>query len=215
MAPHKFSIRELLAIEACTNCRLCADVCPAVSASLDGGLSAVTRLKQLKDLLKRRHPLLGKILRRTRHAEEKAKAFGEAAFRCTLCGSCQEICPVGIRLKDLWVSVRADCTDTENAPAKLGMIKRNLESAHNVFAEDQEERAEWVEDLDEPPADGFIRDKARGRLFHGVRFGLLPARPENPAGLRRDPGRRRGRFHAPRRRRVVLRVPASGRRHAR
>jgi heterodisulfide reductase subunit D len=161
-------------MEACTNCRICADVCPAVSAALDGNLSAVTRIAQLKGLLRRRHPLLGKLLGRALHSGEQARAFGEAAFRCTLCGSCQEVCPVGIRLKDLWASVRADCAAFELAPAKLGLIQRNLERARNVFAEDQEERAEWVEDLDEPPADGHIRETARVVFFTGCVSAFFP-----------------------------------------
>jgi len=33
MANKDYSVRQLLELEACTNCRYCAEVCPAVNAS--------------------------------------------------------------------------------------------------------------------------------------------------------------------------------------
>ena len=36
MIDKHYSIRDLFAMEACTNCRLCAEVCPAVLASDQG-----------------------------------------------------------------------------------------------------------------------------------------------------------------------------------
>jgi len=44
MSQNDYSIKEILQLEACTNCGLCADVCPAVSAAEDGQLSGVYRL---------------------------------------------------------------------------------------------------------------------------------------------------------------------------
>ncbi|MBW1866721.1 MAG: 4Fe-4S binding protein, partial [Deltaproteobacteria bacterium] len=38
MANNDYSIKELIGLEACTDCRLCADVCPAASAAFDGRL---------------------------------------------------------------------------------------------------------------------------------------------------------------------------------
>jgi heterodisulfide reductase subunit D len=58
-----FTIRQLFEMDACTNCRLCADVCPAACAAKDGELSAVYRMKGLKRNLKARpacFPALGR-----------------------------------------------------------------------------------------------------------------------------------------------------------
>ena len=54
MANSNFTIRQLFEMDACTNCRLCADVCPAACAAQSGELSAVSRLKGLKQNLKAR-----------------------------------------------------------------------------------------------------------------------------------------------------------------
>jgi len=44
MGNQDYSIKQLIELEACTSCRLCADVCPAASAALDGRLTGVYRL---------------------------------------------------------------------------------------------------------------------------------------------------------------------------
>jgi len=52
MTKAKFTVRQLFEMDACTHCRLCADVCPAAYAAADGELSAVFRMKGLKRRLK-------------------------------------------------------------------------------------------------------------------------------------------------------------------
>ena len=129
-----FSFKQLLEISACTNCRICAEVCPAVSASLDGELSAIHRIKGLNRILKSRIGLFRKLFRGRGLSDEMLKHFSETVFRCTLCGNCQEICPVGIHLRDLWLSLRQDMVHSGFYPKKINRVRDNLEESHNVFA---------------------------------------------------------------------------------
>ncbi|MBW1730540.1 MAG: (Fe-S)-binding protein, partial [Deltaproteobacteria bacterium] len=96
MSNQDYTINQLIQIEACTNCQLCADVCPAATAAEDGQLSALHRIKGLKEILKGRVRLLRKIFRKRASVEEQLTNFSPTVFRCTLCGNCQEVCPVGI-----------------------------------------------------------------------------------------------------------------------
>ena len=124
-----FSIKQLLEISACTNCRICAEVCPAVSASLDGELSAIHRIKGLNRILKSWTGLFRKLLSGRGLSDEILKHFSETVFRCTLCGNCEEICPVGIRLRDLWLSLRQDMVHSGFYPKKstgFGTILRRV-----------------------------------------------------------------------------------------
>ena len=127
MANQDYSKRQLLEMGACTNCQFCAQVCPTVSASLDGGLSAVSRIEGLKKILRSRHKLLSKLFRGKALSEEQWKHFSDSVFKCTLCGHCQEVCPVGIHLKDLWVSLRQDMVHSKYHPKKLSLIGDHLE----------------------------------------------------------------------------------------
>ena len=64
MIEKHYSIRDLLSLEACTHCRLCAEVCPAVLASNDGKLSGVHRLTELKKINRKREGVLARLLKR-------------------------------------------------------------------------------------------------------------------------------------------------------
>ena len=123
------------------------DVCPAVAATRDGDLSALVRMRGLTELLKNRNSVFRKLFGRKEPTAEALRRFGTSVFRCSLCGACQEVCPVGLPLKDLWLTLREELVRTGNAPEKIGMIKENLAGSRNVFDEDNAERADWVEDM--------------------------------------------------------------------
>jgi len=78
------------------------------------------------------------------------KHFSDTVFRCTLCGNCQEVCPIGIHLKDLWLSLRQDMVHSKSYPKKINMIRDNLAEDHNR------------------------------RLFYGMHRRLFSPGPENP-----------------------------------
>ncbi|MCK4988058.1 MAG: (Fe-S)-binding protein [Desulfobacterales bacterium] len=183
MSNQNYSVRQVLEMAACTNCRSCADVCPAVSASASGELSALYRMKGLKQILKSRTWLFQKIFRKKEPTEEEWKHYSNTVFRCTLCGNCREVCPVGINLKQLWLSLRKDLVDSKYYPKKINMIRNNLEESHNVFDEDNEERAEWVEDMREPPDDLFSKDRAEVVYFTGCVAAYFPLAQKIPIAL--------------------------------
>ncbi|MFW6099656.1 MAG: (Fe-S)-binding protein, partial [Thermodesulfobacteriota bacterium] len=183
MGNRDYHLKQLLEMGACTNCQLCADVCPAVSASWDGELSAPHRMKGLSQRLKARGGLLRSLFRRNPPPEAQQKHFSDTVFRCTLCGNCQEVCPVGIHLKDLWLSLRQDMVHSGYYPKKINMIRDNLAEDRNVFAEDNEERAEWVEDMSDPPEDGYIKDEAEIVYFTGCTAAYFPVAQKIPMAL--------------------------------
>lgn len=180
----RYSMQQCMQMSACTNCQSCADVCPAVKAAGDGQLSALHRMKGLQQILKSRSGgILSKLFGAKPLTDEQWKAYSETVYRCTLCGNCQEVCPVGIHLKDLWLSLREDCVDTKQFPKKINMIRSNLASSRNVFNEDNEERAEWVEDMDDPPDDLYVKDEADLVYFTGCTAAYFPVAQKIPLAL--------------------------------
>ena len=179
----EYDIGQLLEMGACTNCQACIDVCPAVSAAADGELSAVYRMKGLQTLLKRRTGLFNRLFRKKPPTGEDLKHFSDTVFRCTLCGNCQEVCPVGIHLKDLWLSLRQDMVHSKSYPKKINMIRDNLAEDRNVFAEDNEERAEWVEDMNDPPDDNYLKDRSDVVYFTGCTAAYFPLAQKIPMAL--------------------------------
>jgi heterodisulfide reductase subunit D len=178
-----YSVKQLLETGACTGCRLCVDVCPAVSASGQGELSALFRMKGLKEILKGRTGLYRKFLRKKEPSPEELKTYSDTVFRCTLCANCQEVCPVGIHLKSLWGSLRQDLVHSKSYPEKIDKIRENLEESHNVFGEDNEERADWVEDVSDAPDHGYVKDKAEVVYFTGCVASYFPLAQKIPVAL--------------------------------
>ena len=178
-----FSIKQLLEMSACTNCQICADVCPAVAASQDGALSATYRMKGLNRILRSRTGLFRKLFRKKEPSADVLNQFSNTVFRCTLCGNCEEVCPVGIHLRELWLALRQDLVDSSYYPPKIDMIRDNLDESHNVFAEDNEERGDWVEDMRDAPDHGYIKAKAEVVYFTGCVAAYFPLAQKIPMAL--------------------------------
>jgi heterodisulfide reductase subunit D len=183
MTRSKFTIRQLFEMDACTNCRLCADVCPAACAVMNGELSAVYRMKGLKQNLKSKAGVFSKLLCRRPPSAEELTHYADTVFRCTLCSNCQEVCPLGIRLKELWLSLREDLVQEKAYPSKIDMIRANLAKSRNVFGEDNSERAEWVEDMRKPPADRYLRPRAEVVYITGCVSAYFPLAQKIPIAL--------------------------------
>ncbi len=81
---------------------------------------------------------------------------------------------MGIHLKDLWLSLRHDLVDSRHYPKKINMIRDNLDESQNVFAEDNEERSDWVEDMRDAPDHGCIKDRAEVVYFTGCVAAYYP-----------------------------------------
>jgi len=170
-------------MDACTNCRLCADVCPAACAAKDGELSAVYRMKGLKRNLKSKAGLFSKLPGRRPPSAEELKHYADTVFRCTLCSNCQEVCPLGIRLKALWLSLREDLVQEKAYPSKIDMIRANLAKNRNVFGEDNAERGEWVADMRKHPADLYVRPRAEVVYVTGCVSAFFPLAQKIPIAL--------------------------------
>jgi len=178
-----YSRRQLLEMQACTNCRACAEVCPAVRASGEAGVSAVGRLAWQRRACRSASPWQRWLPGCRPPAERDWADFAPDVYRCTLCGNCAEVCPSGIGLRRLWLGLRAELAGRGVGPAKLQMIRDNLDESRNVFGEEQEERAEWVEDMDEPPDDLFIKERAEVVYFTGCVASFFPLAQQIPIAL--------------------------------
>jgi heterodisulfide reductase subunit D len=183
MIKQKFTIRQLFEMDACTHCRLCADVCPAAGAAMNGELSAVYRMKGLQRSLKSKAGLFSKLLGRRPPSAEERTHYADTVFRCTLCSNCQEVCPLGIRLKDLWLSLREDLVQAKAYPPKIDMIRANLAKSRNVFGEDNAERSEWVADMRKPPADRYVKPRAAVVYITGCVSAYFPLAQKIPIAL--------------------------------
>lgn len=186
MRASAFSFSQRLALDACTQCGQCLDVCPAVAAAGDAQLSAQLRLARLRQLVRNSNGFWQNLLesfgayRRTEPAD--LASYGTSVFRCSLCGDCQEICPAGLPLKELWLDVRRELAGSGHAPAKIRTIRANLEGSHNVFDEDNDERADWIDNMRRAPRN-LMRREADIVYFTGCVGAYFPLAQKIPMAL--------------------------------
>ena len=98
--------RQALELDACTHCGTCSLYCSAMMAYDACGNEWILpseKMVYLKQLAK------GKPL-----SPVARKAIREGVVLCTNCDRCTVVCPSGIRLKELWVSVREDLLRTKD-----------------------------------------------------------------------------------------------------
>jgi heterodisulfide reductase subunit D len=170
----KLSSRHLLEIDACTRCGECLNSCPVYAEREDEELNPRGKIQNLKKFIRGQYGLWAKIFGPKKLNEEDIKALSERIFQCTLCGACDIACPVVINPKDLSIAIRETMVEMGHHPRAMENLKKNLLSDHNISADENEDRAEWVEDLEEIPEHGFQKDKAEVIYFVGCVSSFFP-----------------------------------------
>jgi heterodisulfide reductase subunit C/nitrate reductase gamma subunit len=140
--------KQLLDLEACTNCGRCQDVCPA---HLTGKPLSPRRMTQnLKDHLRREGPKLLSTPPDQRQPEAiMEKTVGEdELWACTACMACEEVCPVYVEQIIRNVDLRRYLVLVETKySSEVRLALKNLEKSNNPWGAGRGTRAEWAKDL--------------------------------------------------------------------
>jgi len=132
-----FSWRQLMALDACTECGLCEEACPAAAAE-----RPLSPKRVVVDLRKRLNRWA------TDHTTPLAELIAEAAaWSCTTCGACVEACPVGVRHIDYLVDTRRAALMNNRASPTMAKSLENLKSHGNPFGMEAEQRLAWTANL--------------------------------------------------------------------
>lgn len=136
--------RDRVALDACTECGRCNDVCPAVRAGTP--LKPRTIIMKLRD--------------RVRSGESDGRSLvgdvitHEELFSCTTCGACARACPAEIQTPDLIVGMRRHLAlEAGEFPEGAATALENTASVGNPWGLDPYERMDWAKDLDVPVAE--------------------------------------------------------------
>lgn len=128
-----FSPVRLLALDACTNCGRCQEVCPAYASGRD--LSPRLVVQDLGGELKGLTPrdLLSEGV--VREAE---------MWSCTMCNACVEACPVLINQVDYMADFRRTLVAESRLDPRKKMFLENIGRNNNPFGLSQGERQSWL-----------------------------------------------------------------------
>jgi len=156
------SKRQLIELDACTRCGLCAEWCSVVLAVEDYVNTPMDKIRQYKDFIQATHGLRARLLGPKKIADEELERFADELYKCSTCGRCGAVCPVGIHCQELWIDIRATMRELGYGPQdKIDEALEILEKVHNPFGLPMEERNDWI------PRDIEIPEKAELAFFVG------------------------------------------------
>ena len=105
--------KELIELDACTRCNECLAWCPVQDVTDDPNISPPARIHAYKGYIEQTHTLKGRLFSSKKVSKAELKNFKDSLWKCALCGTCGEVCTVGIDTKKLWWSVRRKIAESE------------------------------------------------------------------------------------------------------
>jgi len=159
----EFTWKQLMDLEACTNCGRCQDVCPAHLS--EKPLSPRRMTQNLKEHLWREGP---KLLTAPPPEQKPEPVVGttvseDELWACTACMACEEVCPVYVEQIRRNVDLRRYQILMETKfPPGLKLVSKNLMNNHNPWGMSRGSRAEWAKNL---RASMLSKGADRGILF--------------------------------------------------
>jgi Fe-S oxidoreductase len=156
---------RLLDAYACIQCNRCQDVCPATATgkSLSPAALEINKRMELNDLAAQQNPFAFTPAPFEKNAPSPHPLLQfaltpEAAWACTTCGACMEVCPTqNEQMLDI-IDIRRNQVMIEGEfPSQLQTAFRGMERAQNPWGINHEQRLAWADGLnvkttDENPA---------------------------------------------------------------
>ena len=152
----QFSCKDLLDLDACTECGRCTAVCPA--NTVGKSLSPRDIVLDLRSLMHGRADELLATCGTTPEEEPRIPVIDEATavapealFSCTTCAACLEACPVYIeQLPKILDTRRYLVMEEADYPQTMADAITSLEQRGHPFPGAQFSRVDWADGLDVP-----------------------------------------------------------------
>ena len=166
-------------LEACTRCGICAAACPFYAATGDPQTAPIWKLDLLRRAYEQHSTVLGR-LRVSLHLEKPLSLADLEHWRdlnfsaCSTCNRCSVTCPMGIAIGPLLHELRDRLAEAGAVPDGLVRMRSTVLKHDNVFGFPSDERAGWVEYMDDPPDDLYQRKQAEVVYFVGCVTSFAP-----------------------------------------
>ncbi len=139
---------RLLDAYACIQCNRCQDVCPATATgkSLSPAALEINKRMELNDLARGKSGFEANVPSPNPLLQFAISA--EAAWACTTCGACMQVCPVqDEQMLDI-IDIRRNQVMMEGEfPAQLQTAFRGMERAKNPWGISHDKRLDWAQGL--------------------------------------------------------------------
>jgi heterodisulfide reductase subunit D len=106
--------RQILEIDACTQCGECLKHCPVQDVTGNASVSPPEKIRMFREFIRATDGLKARLFGPGEADRQLLEDFTKAVYECTTCGACGESCTVGIFTQRLWPALRKE------------MVKRGL-----------------------------------------------------------------------------------------
>jgi heterodisulfide reductase subunit D len=144
---------QMIYLDTCTRCSLCAEYCPTYQEGKDPRLIPGEKHSYSRRLVKSQKGLLRGILGPKALDEKELRERADLLYQCTLCGRCGFICPHDMDVYSLWPTMRRVTYENGLTPEPLSVIRENLKASGNPYGLEREMRTYWLKraKLEKPP----------------------------------------------------------------
>ncbi|MHB1390100.1 MAG: (Fe-S)-binding protein [Thermoleophilia bacterium] len=182
-----FDSRQLMEMDACMKCQICADNCQVTTASRENPelrlyYSYAGVHRQLKQMIRNQHGP-NRLLGGGQPTEEEWDDFQFEVFNCLLCGRCREVCPAHIETRQIGLTNRENMYKLGRYSKKMDPVIEAERTEKNVASFPNADRSMWVDFLPDPPEDFYHKEKAEVIYFVGCIASFSPAVQDIPAAV--------------------------------
>ena len=122
----ELSPRQILEIDACTQCGECLKHCPVQDVTGNPTVSPPEKIRMFREFIRASDGLKARLFGPGEVNRKLLEDFTRAVFECTTCGACGQNCPTGIFTQRLWPMLRKEMVKRGLGP--IG-IQANLQKA--------------------------------------------------------------------------------------
>jgi heterodisulfide reductase subunit D len=147
-------------VAKCNRCGFCLTVCPTYNVMKTERQNARGRNALTRASIEERIQLSEEVV--------------DSLFNCLGCGACEVACLPKVQTKEIVRAERTLLVDSGIYPDSIKVVAESLEKNYNISDEDNEDRAEWREDVPDLPDTMYEKDRAEVVYFVGCVSSFFP-----------------------------------------
>ena len=137
--------RQILEIDACTQCGECLRHCPVQDVTGNPTISPPEKIRMFREFIRTTDGLKAKLFGPGESDRKLLEDFTKAVYECTTCGACGQNCTVGIFTQRLWPALRKEMVRRGLGPiGAQANLSKAIENSGNPYDKPSTERyAPW------------------------------------------------------------------------
>lgn len=133
--------RQLIELDACTQCGECLRYCPVQDVTGNPLISPPEKIRVFREFIKETEGLRARLFGPRDIDRKLLEDFTKAIFECTTCGACGQACTVGIFTQRMWPMLRREMVRRGLGPlgpqAEMPAAIRNTGNPYNKPPEER------------------------------------------------------------------------------